>query len=163
MARTISAAAMQAVLATRTDQVFLTCLTISPPAGSNAFPVIQLVNDKNPLVRTDGTYQPFAFQVKLPDDDDSKIPQVNITIDNVDRSILEAIRTVPGLPIVEFFVVLASTPDTIEVGPFNFSLLSAGYDVMTITGTLGYEEDFLNQQVPGDLYTPTNSPALFAS
>ena len=163
MSRIVSAAALQAMLAQQSGQVFLTCLSIQPPSGTTAFAPIYLVDDLNPLVRTDATYQPFPFKLHLPDDDDSKIPQVTITIDNIDRSITEAIRTVPGLPIVEFFVVLASSPNTIEVGPFNFSLLSANYNALTITGTLGYEEDFLNQQVPGDLYTPTNSPALFAS
>lgn len=142
--------------------MFLTCLVISPPAGGSAFAPIYLVDDMHPLVRTDATYQPFAFTIMLPDDDDTKIPQVTVTIDSVDRSIIEAIRTVLGVPVVEFFVVLASSPNTIELGPFNFSLLSATYDALVVTGTLGYEEDFLNQQVPGDLYTPTNSPAIFA-
>jgi hypothetical protein len=163
MARIISAAAMQAALAVRTNEVFLTCLTILPPTGSTAFAPIHLVDDMQALVRSDATYQPFAFKIQLPDDTDNSIPQVTVTIDSVDRSIIEAIRTVPGLPIVEFFVVLASSPNTVELGPFNFSLLSATYDALVVTGTLGYEEDFLNQQVPSDLYTPTNSPALFAS
>ncbi len=161
--RTVSAAALQAMLAQQTGQVFLTCMSIAAPPGSNAFATQYIVDDLQPLVRADATYQPFPFQVALPADDDSTIPHVQATIDNIDRSITSLIRTVAGLPTVEFSIVLASSPNTVEVGPFNFSMLSAAYDALTVTCSLGYEEDFLNQQVPSDLYTPTNSPALFAS
>ncbi len=163
MSRTVSPRALQAMLSRETGEVFLICLSIAPPTGSTAFAPILLVNDNQPLVRADGTYQPFPFEVTLPDDTDERIPQVAITIDMIDRSVIEQIRTVIGLPQVSFFVVLASQPNTIEVGPFQFSLLDAEYDVLTIRGTLGYEEDFLDQAIPGDVYTPTNSPALFAS
>jgi hypothetical protein len=58
-------------------------------------------------------------------------------------------------------VVLASSPNTIEAGPFAMSLQQAQADAQTITGTLGYESDIFSQQVPAQQYLPTSSPGLF--
>jgi len=82
-------------------------------------------------------------------------------VDNVDREVLQQIREVSGVPKVTMEVILASSPDTVEAGPFDFSLKQASYDVLAITGTLGYEDDILNQRVPAMSYTPSNSPGLF--
>jgi hypothetical protein len=57
--------------------------------------------------------------------------------------------------------VLASSPDTVEAGPFAMSLQSADATAQTITGTLGYEQDIFAQQVPAQQYLPTSSPGLF--
>lgn len=58
-------------------------------------------------------------------------------------------------------VVLASSPNTVEAGPFNMKLAGAQATADTITGTLGQEQDIFSQQVPGQQYLPTTSPGLF--
>jgi hypothetical protein len=45
-------------------------------------------------------------------------------------------------------IVLASSPNTVEAGPFNMRLMNAQADANTITGTLGQEGDIFSQQVP---------------
>jgi hypothetical protein len=149
--------AMRAMFAQETGEVFLVCLTITHPDITTQ----RLVNNTQPVVRAAGTYQPYPMQLKLPDERDDQLPQVDIVIDNVDRAVLEQIRTIKGVPQVTMEVILASSPDTVEAGPFDFSLKTASYDVLAITGTLGYEDDILNQTVPATEYTPTNSPGLF--
>lgn len=155
--RVVSVNAMKALLAQETGEVFLACITITHPSITT----LRLVNDTQPLVRSAGTYVPCPLQVLLPAQRDDQIPQVNLVIDNVDRTVLEQIRELAGVPQITLEIVLASSPDTVEAGPFDFSLLSASYDVLSITGTLGYMDDVLNQQVPAMQYTPTNSPGLF--
>lgn len=155
--RAVSVNALRAMLAQETGEVFLVCITITHPSIVTQ----RLVNDAQPLVRTAGTYTPCPMQMTLPAQRSDQIPQVNLVIDNVDRTVLEQIRTVAGIPQVVMEVVLASSPDVVEAGPFDFALMSATYDVMTITGVLGYMDEVLNQKVPADEYTPTNSPGLF--
>jgi hypothetical protein len=85
-----------------------------------------------------------------------------MSIDNIDTEILKAIRNLTGKrPSVRMEVVLASSPDTVEAGPFNFSILSINYNAASIQGTIGFEDDILNTAFPADTYTPTNSKGLF--
>lgn len=156
--RQISATAMQAVLAQRTEEVFVPCLNINHPTFANP---IRLAMNTEPVVRADGTYQPYAFQINLPDQRDDQLPQVTLTVDNTDLQVNNAIRTLQGPPTVTMDVVMASSPDTVEIGPFNYNLTSATADANTIQGVLGFEDDVFSQQVPAQLYTPTNSPGLF--
>lgn len=134
------------------------CLKIEHPGLPST---IRLVCNTEALVRADGTYQPYAFQVQLPDQREDQTPQVQVTIDNTDLEVIEAIRTLTGTPTVTLDVVLASQPDTIEAGPFICSLQTATVTASTIQGTLGYEDDVFAQLVPGQSYLPSNSPGLF--
>ena len=149
---------MQAVLAQRTSEVFVPCLSINHPTFVN--PILLAMNTE-PLVRTAGTYQPYAFQIDLPGQHEDKLPQVKLTVDNIDLQVNDAIRTLQGPPTVTMDVVMASSPNTVEIGPFNYNLTSATADANTIQGVLGFEEDVFSQQVPGQNYQPNNSPGLF--
>lgn len=153
----VSINAMRAMFAQQTGEVFLVCLTITHPSITTQ----RLVNNTQLVVRSAGTYQPYPMQLSLPAQLDDQLPTVDIVVDNVDREVLQQIREVSGVPKVTMEVVLASSPDTVEAGPFDFSLKQASYDVLAITGTLGYEDDILNQRVPAMSYTPSNSPGLF--
>lgn len=153
----ISANALRAMLAQETAEVFLVCVTITHPAIDTQ----RLVNNTEVVHRAAGDYIPCPMKLVLPDQVDDQVPQVTIVIDNVDREVLRQIRLVDGVPQVRMEVILASSPDTVEAGPFDFALMSATYDVLAINGVLGYQDDVLNQQVPAQTYTPVNSPGLF--
>jgi hypothetical protein len=158
--RVVSATALRAMLAQETGEVFLVCLTLNHSSFSSPY---LLVNDQKPLTRTAGTFQPFAFEVTLPNEQEDQIPQVSINIDNEDRSILQAVRTIGAeRPTMKMEMVLASSPNTVEAGPFNFSILNIQYDVGSIQGTIGFEDDFLNTAFPAESYTPSNSRGLFS-
>jgi hypothetical protein len=147
------------MLAQETAEVFLVCVTISHPTLTEPY---LLVNDQVPLVRTAGTFQPFAFDASLPNEQDDQLPQPTISIDNIDNEILKAIRTIPlPRPTITLEVVLASSPNTVEAGPFIFSVLSAPYDDAAIHFSIGFEDDLLNTAFPAQTYTPVNSKGLF--
>jgi hypothetical protein len=152
---------LRAVLAQETEEVFLMCVTISHPSFTSPY---LLVTDQVPLVRTAGTFEPFAFTLNLPNEAEDSIPQVQMVIDNVDNKILLAIRNLPAgvRPNIMMEVVTAAEPNTLIAGPIDFKMLSISYDDGTITGTIGFEDDILNTAIPGSTYTPTNSPGLFA-
>ncbi len=158
--RVVSPAALRAMLAQETAEVLLAAITISHASFEAPY---MLVCDQVPLTRAAGVFEPFAFDLQLPNEQDDQVPQVTLTIDNVDSKILKAIRTLPpgARPTVLLEVVLASSPDTVECGPYEFSILAVDYDVGQIRGTLGFEDDLLNTTIPAQTYTPSNSPGLF--
>jgi hypothetical protein len=156
--REVSATALQAMLAQDTPEVFVPLLKIEHP---DLTAPILLAYNSDPVVRSDGTYQPYAFQINLPKQAEDETPSLSVTIDNTDLEVNDKIRTLVGQPSVTFMVVLASSPNTVEAGPFAMSLQQAQADAQTITGTLGYEMDIFAQQVPGQQYEPSNSQGLF--
>jgi hypothetical protein len=153
----LSLVALQAALAQETGQVFLTCLTISHATLPTP---IRLVNDKVDLVRAAGTFIAFPFEIALPEQRDDQLPQVELVIDNVDRSISQAIRNLTSPPTITLEVVLASSPNTLESGPHTLTLLDVSYDAQEVRGRLGFE-DVLNEPFPKDSFTPKDFPGLF--
>jgi len=107
-------------------------------------------------------YAAAPFNITLPDDRDDQISRATLTVDNVDRRIVEAIRSIGSAASVMMRIVTASTPQQVEAGPFEFRLSGVSYDALTVEGTLGYEEDFLNVGFPADDFTPQTTPGLFA-
>ena len=156
--REVSATALQAMLAQDTPEVFIPLLRIEHP---DLDAPILLAYNTEPVVRSDGTYLPYPFQINLPKQSEDEIPTVSLTVDNTDLTVNDKIRSLVGQPSVTFSVVLASSPEVEEAGPFAMSLQNAQADMNTISGTLGQEMDIFSQQVPAQQYLPTNSPGLF--
>lgn len=148
------------MFALETEQVFMMCLRISHPDLAQVY---RIVDNEEPAVRADGTYNPYSFALHLPPQTEGQVPQVNLVVDNIDREVSRALNDLKGRPKVEFEVVLASQPDTIEAGPFDFALLNATTNQLVITGTLGYEENVLNQAFPSEdmQYNAINSQGLY--
>ena len=159
MSRSVSATFKAAVNAQETSEVFLVLLEIyhadiGPPT------TLYFVNNYEDVSSGGNTYTGFPFAINLPADLDNQLPTVQLQIDNIDRSIIAAIRGLSGPPTITIKVVLASSPDTIEAGPFEMTLRRIDYDAFTITGTLEVE-DILNEPYPGDMFSPANFPGLF--
>lgn len=146
------------MMAQNSAEVFIPLLRIEHP--SLTAPILLAYNTET-VHRADGDYLPYPFQINLPTQSDEEIPQVTLTVDNTDLSVNNAIRTLVGEPSVTFMVVLASSPNIEEAGPFAMKLASAQATAETITGTLGQEQDIFGQQVPGQQYMPESSPGLF--
>jgi len=70
------------------------------------------------------------------------------------------LRGIEAQPTINLSVVLASDPDTVEIGPIAFKLKSIEYDALTITGELGLR-DMYNEGVPKDSFDPNTAPGLF--
>ena len=105
-------------------------------------------------------YRPLAFRIGLPDEEAEGVPVLNWEADNVDRRLVEALRTVTGVVAARIVWVLASSPDHIEVGPLEVEMRAAQYDAQQISGTLGVEP-ILETQFGHRIMNPKNTPALF--
>ena len=159
MSRSTSSTLRQAVFAEETGKVFLLLLTIQH-ADIGSPDTLYFVDNFENVTSGGHTYTAFPFTIDLPGDSDDELPRVQLTIDNVDRSIVEAIRNLGGAPTVTLSVVLSSSPNTIEAGPFEMKMRNAEYDSLVVTGDL-QSDDILNEPYPGDAFTPQNFPGLF--
>lgn len=114
-----------------------------------------------PLDDTVDEYQPFPFELELPDDtDDMSGALARLRVDAVDRRVVEAVRRIGGVPSVDVEIVLASDPDTVELSWPTFSLSNVRYDAMKIEGDLVLE--VLDQEpFPADAFNPDLFPGAF--
>jgi hypothetical protein len=140
-----------------TDEVFLILLEINEatlPAP------IRYVHNEEDIVSRGNTYYASFFNLELPTEKADSIDSARITVGNVDQTIIEAARTAIGRPTMTVEIVLASDPDSVEVGPFNFELQSVEYDAQTISGVLAYD-DVVEVRSPMHTRTPWFFPDLF--
>lgn len=155
--RTVTAEMVRDMLAQQTQEVYLHLVKITH--AELAIPLRFVDNTEN-ITNTEGTYVAAAFRIQLPEETDA-IPKIKIQIDNVDQSVIQAIRILSSAPQLEVSVIRASAPDVVEVGPFIVKLKQFDYNKFTITGTLGYDEDFLTEIFPKDQFTPKLTPGIF--
>jgi len=155
--RSTSLTFRQAIYAQETDEVFIVLLEIDHADFASP---IRVCNDSTDITSNGNVYTAYPFEIELPTDEDGDVPQARLIIDNVDRSLTEAIRSIQSPPTVRIMVVLVSDPDTVEIDLPGFVFTNISYDVMTITGTISIE-NFLNEPFPGDIFTPTQFPGLF--
>jgi hypothetical protein len=155
--RSLSLAARQAMFAQETTETFLFLLSIS---GVGLTEPLRFVNDAQDLVSRGNTYLAFPFQITLPTEGDDSPPSVVLQIDNVSQQIVAAVRSLVEAPTVTLEVVLASEPDEVEAGPFDFILRAAEYDALVVSGRLQFE-DTLSEPYPADSFDPTRFQGLY--
>lgn len=143
--------------APETDEVFLILLTIEEASLSEP---IRVVNDTVNITSRGNVYAAMAFSAEPPGESDGAARSARITLDNVDRQIVQAVREATGVPKVTMEVILASDPDTVEAGPFVFELESAEYDATTVTGELSFD-DVSSLRWPAYSTTPHLFPDLY--
>lgn len=155
--RVLSSAMLRALLLQHTNEVVLFLVAASHADWATP---IRLVDDRVAITSNGDTYNPYPFEVLLPDEDaDQPQVQTQIVFCNVDRQIIALLRDLSTKPTIEVSLILASTPDTLEYGPAQFELTGYDYDVKTITAILSYE-DVLHELIPGDTFNPTDYPGL---
>ena len=161
MSRPVSAAFIAACNAPQTEDGFLLCVTIE---HSELPAPIRLVTNAQNVVRTIGaeqvTFLACPLQAKLSDDTDDRPPQARLIVDNIDRRMVAAVRTITSPPTVKLEVVKISDPDTVEAEFSDFELKEVTYDALTIEGALTLEGLFQEPAV-GWGFTPGYFPGLF--
>jgi hypothetical protein len=123
---------------------------------------LRLVQDLQPLTSNGNVYTAFPFEVRLPADRDAGPAKVLLTIDNIDRSIAVALRSIPpsSPPTVTIDLVIASQPDTIELSMPDLTLRTITGDALQIEGELRMDEEDLTE-FPEGSFTPQVTPGLF--
>lgn len=144
------------MLAQSTSEVFLECLTIT----HTDITALRLVNDRVDLTRTTGVFTAFPFAVQGMRQSPDQLPQIRITVDNVDQRIITALRAIAGTRddiTVSYEVVLASSANTIEYGPVDFRVAGLNIAPASIALDLSFHSGFLNAAFPGGQFSPANA------
>lgn len=153
----LSQGALQAVLSSATEKVFLECLTFQHSEIST----IRLVNDSVDLTRTAGTFLHFPFQITAATQSADRPPGINITADAVDQRLIQALRPLAGSrenAKITYEIVLSDTPDTVEFGPVTFELDSVNTDSVTkISVRASFLKGALNDAFPHKQFAPSNA------
>jgi len=128
---------------------FLYMLEISHPTWSTPF---YMVDNTVDVVSNGKTYIAWPFDFINGDDDGERLPEVSITIDNVDRRLIEIIRATIDPPSMAIKMVLASDPDQVEFYMQGLTLRDVEYDAFKITWKL-FAESLADQRFPADTIT----------
>lgn len=147
MARKLSPLAIQSALAQETDEAWLFLLEVKHPDLATPY---RWVNNTENIVSKGETFEPFPFSLSLSMDEESHLPEVALSIDNVERALVAVSRSSVIAPEFTIRLILASQPDIYEVEIFGLTLLEVSYDAYSFTGTL-YADDLLNTRYPADV------------
>ncbi len=155
MPRSLSATAVSSLNAQESGEVWLVLLTLSNPGITT----IRVVNNTENIVSRGNTFIAFPFDIELPGEDATSPAKAVLRIDNVDKQIVEAVRSISTPPAVTLEVVLASQPDTVEIAFAGMTLRAVEYDADSVRGELIFESIF-TEPVSYNI-TPNRFPGLF--
>jgi hypothetical protein len=157
VARLLSAVLKAAMFAERTDDGLLMLLTIEHP--SEPAP-IRLVADGQAVTSRGDLYEPFPFDITLPDDEEDQSAVAKFVGDNVSRRIIGWLRTLSTAPTGLIEVVKISAPDVVELAVARLQFLEPTTpDSMTITCDMQIV-DTTQQRYLKHRYVPSSYPAL---
>jgi hypothetical protein len=157
VSRPLSSLTRQALYAAETGEAFLILLTLNH--ASLAQP-IRVTSDAVTTTSRGDDFAPFPFDLVLPDDQDNRSPRARLVIDNVDRQIVEAVRSLPSAPTMLIEIIRAAAPDTVEAQFVDFKLTNVAYDAQRVEGVLTIE-DFTAEPFPAATFSPGSFPGLF--
>lgn len=157
MSRPLSTNAMRAVMAQTTNEAFILLLKFVHTPTLEEYRCC--LNTEN-IISNGYEYTATYFEITLPEDGDQAPQGCQITVDNVDRRLVNLLRTIVKPLDVTVQLVLASQPDIIEMEFTDLVLREANWDVYKISGMLA-SEDPLNQVFPGHLYDQKSFPGIF--
>lgn len=165
---TVSDTLKQAAYAQETDEVFVTLITLSSDELSEPVRICDdpttslsgLGDDIYGVVSNGDTFVFMPFDISLPRDDKSGTVSAKLSIQNIDRRVVEIARSVTKPVNVKIQSILASAPDDVEIEFDNFQLSNVKYDVMKVEGDLTLNYWGL-EPFPSNNFTPSNFPGLF--
>jgi len=158
----LSQTALQGILASVTNVVYLECLTISHSALPGG--TIRLINDRIDMIRNAGIYIAFPFTITGPHQAPGQAPELEIEMDMVDQQIITALRSLAGnrekVKIV-YDVVISTAPNTVEWGPVEFSMTKASTDSLSkLKVSASFSLGLLEDAFPTKLFSPSNRSGL---
>jgi len=152
MSRDVTPAVLSSMLVRESSEGYIMLVTIDHSDIADG--PIRLSSNATDMVSRGNTYLACPFKITLPSDSATQISSVQFSVQNVDRRIVLAVRSVtPGSekPSLTLEIVTMDRKNTVEAGPFNFNINGSDWDKNEVTADISYE-DFLNQRYPvGDM------------
>lgn len=155
--RQISGNALASINAHETSEVWLPLVVLTHDDWDEP---IRIVRNLEPIVHQSETFLPFPFDVSLPDEDAESTSVIQWVAANASSELLELFRQVSGPISGSVFWIIASSPDDIEIGPFNLELRAFEYNATEIKGSL-MVEPVLDAVFGHTAMNGSNAPGLF--
>ncbi|TMV09815.1 hypothetical protein FGK63_01725 [Ruegeria sediminis] len=111
----------------------------------------------------DPVTDPYLFvlaSAELPSDQEDAPATATIVLENVDNDIAALLRSFTDLPVVNMAVVLASSPDVVEVEYRDLRIVGAEGDASEISLQIS-RRPIEDETVPMDRFTKDRFPGLF--
>jgi hypothetical protein len=165
MPRTVSLNFLESINRQESDETHIVLITIHGPKElPDLLPTpIRISSDPTilisevPYVRgtisRGNTYLFVPFNTVLPDDKEEAPPVAQIVFDNVAREMIPLVRSISIPPRMTIEVVLASTPDVVEMTFPLLDVVGAQYDAGTIAIDLAIDA-LINEPFPAGSFTP---------
>lgn len=171
---TLSPQAIKAMFGTESNEILIVLLTIKQNTAIGLLNDICLADNYTQrlsaletaeevyygVISNSITYNFIPMEVTLPNDDDTAAPRCSITIRDVTRYIMPAMRQISGAPDVTLTLVLSSSPNTIEAQFSGFKLTNISYNADTVTAELTMPSLEV-EPFPMHSFTPAYFPGLF--
>ena len=152
-----TAALKQLLFAEEMDEAIILLLTLN---HSELATPIRVCSDAVDVISRGNTFISFNFNIILPLESGDTPPRAKLQIDNVDRQIIQTIRSISSAPQLTVEIVRSGDLDTIEAQFLDFTLDNVTYNAMTVAGDLSFE-DFLREPYPADTFDPARFPGGF--
>jgi hypothetical protein len=160
MARSISSTILAAANSQTTTEVFLALLDFS---HSDLAGNIRIVNNTENVTSNSNVYTAAPFSLSLPPEGAEANPVMRVSTTNVDRSIIDDIRSVAGGSeriACDVTIIATSAPDTALASYVGFEMVNVQYTAEDLTFDLSVE-NFLTEPFPYGSFTPTTTPGIF--
>ncbi len=155
--REVSPTFLRAALARETGEAPIVLVTIEH--ASLTAPIRVAGYDVDVTSRGE-TFVALPFAISLPTDTEEAAPRAKVSLDNVSREIVIAVRGATGKPpSVTLEVVLADTPDVVEASWAGFALRNVSYNALTVEGELTLE-GLAAEPNPAGRFTPGAFPGV---
>lgn len=166
MTRQVSDAFRSAAYTQQTGEVFIILITISSPDFADDIRIASDPKELLPIAGVRGVvsrgdeYIYLPFSINLPQQDASGVARASLSIDNINREIVQAVRQATSALSITIEVVLASDVDTVEISVQDFRLERVTYDAFTVSGDISVEYYDL-EPFPSKRFTPSDFPGIF--
>lgn len=164
--RPLTNAAKLAMYSQESPEAFIILLTIDHPTftapirvASDPFELLPDAGVRGVVSRgNEFIFMPFILE--LPQEDDTGAYRATLSVDNVTREIVAAVRTANSAISVAIEIVMSSSVNDVEVSVPDFKLEKVNYDALTVSGELSIEYYEL-EPFPYRRFTPSDFPGLF--
>ncbi len=157
MSRDVSLAARAALYAQQTSVVPLMLLTID---HDDLVAPVRLVSDLVNLTSRGNTYSAFPFEPMLPPAVQGELPRLDLVFHDVEQELVAIARSISTPATVSMELVMSTSPDTVEAGPWQYDVTSIQYTAAELRLGLTVEQ-LITEPYPYRLFNPVDFPLLF--
>jgi hypothetical protein len=157
VSRTLTQKFIEVTQALATGESALFLLTIDHPSWAQPLRVVQNQQD---ITSRGEVFTAYAFDLTLAADNSKTLPAMQLTLDNVDRSLIQQIRALPSSPTIVVELIISSEPDSPEISFPDMEMKQISYDANSIRTQI-IVADILNVSYPKGKINPSNYPGLY--